>query len=89
MNLPVFCSAPHRVMFLAGATQGLLAMLWWAADLAARHGGLHAVPAWPLPAPWLHAVLMGLGFFTFFIFGFVMTAGPRWQAAVILASIWS
>jgi uncharacterized protein involved in response to NO len=81
MNLPVFCSAPHRVMFLAGATQGLLAMLWWAADLAARHGGLHAVPAWPLPAPWLHAVLMGLGFFTFFIFGFVMTAGPRWQAA--------
>ena len=73
--------APHRVMFLAGATQGLLAMLWWTADLAARHGGLFEAPAWPLPAPWLHAVLMSLGFFTFFVFGFAMTAGPRWQAA--------
>ncbi len=68
-------------MFLAGATQGLLTMLWWAFDLAARHAQLLAVASWPLPAPWIHALLMTFGFFPFFIFGFVMTAGPRWQAA--------
>ena len=39
------------------------------------------LPCWPLPAPWIHALLMIFGFFPFFIFGFVMTAGPRWQAA--------
>lgn len=84
MNLsgaPAFFHAPHRVMFLAGATQGLLAMLWWAFDLAARYGVLHAAPTWPLPPSWIHAALMTFGFFPFFIFGFVMTAGPRWQAA--------
>jgi uncharacterized protein involved in response to NO len=78
---PVFLHAPHRVMFMAGATQGLLAMLWWAFDLAARFGALHTVPGWPLPPSWTHAALMSFGFFPFFIFGFVMTAGPRWQAA--------
>ncbi len=78
---PAFFHAPHRVLFLAGATQGVLTMLWWAFDLAARYGQLHAVPSWPLPASWIHAVLMTFGFFPFFIFGFVMTAGPRWQAA--------
>lgn len=81
MNLPVFLRAPHRALFLAGATQGLAAMLWWAADLAARHGGLYDAPSWPLPPSWLHAVLMSYGFFPFFIFGFAMTAGPRWQGA--------
>lgn len=80
-GLPVFFRAPHRVMFFAGATQGLLAMLWWALDLAARYGQFFAAPDWPLPPPWIHAALMSYGFFPFFIFGFVMTAGPRWQAA--------
>lgn len=80
-GLPVFFQAPHRVMFFAGATQGLLAMLWWALDLAARYGQFFDAPAWPLPPPWIHAALMSFGFFPFFIFGFVMTAGPRWQAA--------
>lgn len=84
-SAPAFFHAPHRVMFMAGATQGLLTMLWWAFDLAARHGQLLAVPSWPLPAPWIHALLMVFGFFPFFIFGFVMTAGPRWQAAAPVA----
>lgn len=79
--LPVFFHAPHRVMFFGGAMQALLAMLWWAFDLGGRHAGLYAAPSWPLPAPWLHAALMSCGVFPFFIFGFVMTAGPRWQAA--------
>lgn len=80
-RLPVFLCAPHRPLFLAGATQGMLAMLWWAGDLAARYGQLFAASAWPLPPAWLHAVLMSYGFFPFFVFGFVMTAGPRWQGA--------
>ncbi len=85
MKLPVFLHAPHRALFLAGATQGLLAMLWWAFDLAARQGGLFPAPAWPLPPSWLHAVLMSYGFFPFFVFGFIMTAGPRWQGAAPVA----
>lgn len=88
MNLsgaPPFFHAPHRVMFMAGATQGILAMLWWTFDLAARYGQLHAAPTWPLPPSWIHAALMTFGFFPFFIFGFVMTAGPRWQAAAPVA----
>ena len=84
-STPAFFHAPHRVMFMAGATQGVLTMLWWAIDLGARHGQLYAAPSWPLPSPWIHAVLMIFGFFPFFIFGFVMTAGPRWQAAAPVA----
>lgn len=80
-RLPVFFHAPHRVMFMAGATQGLMALLWWGLDLAARYGGLFEARAWPLPAMWIHAVLLTYGFFPFFIFGFLMTAGPRWQGA--------
>ncbi|MFZ5509206.1 MAG: NnrS family protein [Pseudomonadota bacterium] len=80
-KLPVFFHAPHRVMFLAGATQGIAALAWWALDLAARHGGLFQAPDWPLPAAWIHGLLMIYGFFPFFIFGFLMTAGPRWQGA--------
>lgn len=76
---PVFFHAPHRVMFMAGATQGVLAMLWWAFDLAARYGLFYSAPTWPLPPAWLHAALMTYGFFPFFIFGFLMTAGPRWM----------
>ena len=67
-GLPPLFHAPHRVMFFAGATQGLLAMLWWAFDLAARYGQFYAAPAWPLPPPWIHAALMSFGFFPFFIF---------------------
>lgn len=88
-GLPIFFAAPHRVMFLGGTLQGLLGMLWWAVELGARHAGLYSVTAWPLspnlppylPPSWLHGLLMIYGFFPFFIFGFLMTAAPRWQGA--------
>lgn len=81
MNLrPVFFAAPHRMMFFAGALQALLGMLFWATDLGARYAGLYAAPQWPVPPSWLHAVLMIYGLFTFFIFGFLMTALPKWVA---------
>jgi uncharacterized protein involved in response to NO len=79
MNLrPVFFAAPHRVMFFAGALQTLLAMAFWAFDLGARYAGLYPPAAWPVPAMWLHAALMIYGVFSFFIFGFLMTALPKW-----------
>ena len=73
-----FSSAPHRVMFFAGATQAVLAMLWWAYDLAARYTGLLPYIDWSLPARHGHQFLMIYGLFPLFFFGFIMTAGPRW-----------
>jgi uncharacterized protein involved in response to NO len=78
---PVFFHAPHRVMFMAGAAQGLLSISWWLFDLAGRYGLLYATPTWPLPPGWIHAALMVFGFFPFFMFGFLMTAAPRWVGA--------
>lgn len=86
---PAFFVAPHRVMFLSGLVQALLAMLFWIAELGARHLGIGPAPAWPLlasfPASWLHALSMLAGVFPFFVFGFILTAGPRWQGAGDLA----
>lgn len=73
-----FSSAPHRVMFFAGATQAVLAMVWWAYDLAARFTGLLPYVEWSLPARHGHQFLMLYGLFPLFFFGFLMTAGPRW-----------
>lgn len=75
-----FQSAPHRVMFFAGALQTLLGVAWWVFDLGARYAGLYAPQALPLPAVWVHATLMIFGVFSFFIFGFLMTALPKWVA---------
>lgn len=88
MNLrPVFFSAPHRMMFFAGSLQALIAMLLWAADLAARYAGLYPPLPLAIPSVWLHAALMLYGIFSFFIFGFLMTALPRWVAEAPLAQI--
>ena len=83
MHLPVFFVAPHRVMFLSGAVQALLAMAFWSVDVGGRYAGLWPAPVWPLltllPPSTLHALLAACGVFPFFIFGFILTAGPRWQ----------
>ncbi len=76
----VFFSAPHRVMFFAGGVQTLLAMSFWAVDLGGRYAGLYSPFSWPLPSAWLHAMLMVYGLFSFFVFGFLMTALPKWVA---------
>lgn len=74
-----FFAAAHRGMFFSGAVQSVLVMLFWAIDLGARRAGLWMAPEWPLPSPWLHGLLLLYGVFPFFIFGFILTAGPRWQ----------
>lgn len=76
-----FFSAPHRLMFAAGAAQALLSVLFWAVDLGGRFAGFYAAPGWPVPAVWLHGALMIFGVFSFFIFGFLMTALPKWVSA--------
>lgn len=85
MRLPVFFAAPHRVMFLGGTVQALLAMAFWALETGGHYAGLWTLPVWPLltllPAPLLHALLASCGIFSWFIFGFILTAGPRWQGA--------
>jgi len=73
-----FTSAPHRVMFLAGAMQAVLTIAWWLTDLLARYAGWYAPVAWTVPPSWAHAYLMLYGFFPFFMFGFLMTAIPNW-----------
>lgn len=72
-----FTAAPHRVMFLVGGLQGILAVAWWLADLHGRYGGGTPLPA-SVPSLWLHAFLMMYAFFPFYIFGFLMTAAPNW-----------
>lgn len=71
-------AAPHRVMFLAGAAQAVLTLAWWLADLLGRYTHLYPPLPWAIPSTWAHAFLMLYAFFPFFIFGFLMTAAPRW-----------
>jgi uncharacterized protein involved in response to NO len=85
---PAFFAAPHRVMFLGGAVQALLAMAFWSlanqggimpdsgpcrCGRSLRYSGIHLAR----PAD-------GLGVFPWFVFGFILTAGPRWQGAADL-----
>ncbi|MDP1609915.1 MAG: NnrS family protein [Sulfuritalea sp.] len=83
MRWPVFFAAPHRMMFLTGTVQALAVMAFWSIEVGAQYAGLWPAPAWPLlsmfPAPLLHAMLISCGVFPLFIFGFILTAGPRWQ----------
>jgi len=75
------CSEPHRLMFFFGAVQGVVALGWWGAEVVARYGFGVALHAWSIPPMWAHAWLLLYGFFPFFMFGFLMTAGPNWLGA--------
>ncbi|WP_353160182.1 NnrS family protein [Salinisphaera shabanensis] len=71
--------APHRLFFMGGLCALVVGMLWWAPVLIMRWAGVAS--AYPMPAVWLHAWLMTLGIFPFFVFGFLLTALPRWVGA--------
>lgn len=81
----ILFSAPHRVMFGLGALQSLFSILFWSVDLGGRHAGLYGAIAWSLPPVWLHGALMLYGLFPAFIFGFLMTALPKWVSAPALS----
>jgi uncharacterized protein involved in response to NO len=72
--------APHRLMFFVGASNVLLAMLWWAAWLvSARWPQLLSLHQ-PRPyAGWLHAFVMQYQMLASFIFGFLLTVFPHWM----------
>lgn len=72
-------AAPHRSLFLAGALQGVLTLLWWLFDLAGRYGLAGSATVWSIAPTWAHAFLMIYGFFPFFIFGFLFTTYPNWM----------
>ena len=74
----VYTAAPHRVLFLPGAVQGVIAMAWWLLDLEGRLAGGAGLALAGLPSPLLHGWLMVFGFFPFFVFGFLFTAAPNW-----------
>jgi uncharacterized protein involved in response to NO len=78
--LRIIAAAPHRMMFLIGATNVLLAMLWWAWWLIATRwfGGTSAQS--PVPAGWLHAMIMQYQVLPAFMFGFLLTVFPRWMS---------
>lgn len=72
-------AAPHRSLFLAGALQGVLTVLWWVIDLAGRYGVAGSMTHWSIAPTWAHAFLMVYGFFPFFILGFLFTTYPNWM----------
>jgi uncharacterized protein involved in response to NO len=74
----VLAAAPHRLLFLVGATNVLAAMAWWAAWLVAARWQLWEVSQPPLPAGWMHAIIMQYQVLPSFIFGFLLTVFPRW-----------
>jgi len=89
-NVPFFparlmAAAPHRLLFLVGATNVLVAMAWWAAWLLAARRQLQEIPQPSLPAGWMHAIIMQYHVLPSFIFGFLLTVFPRWLSLRPLA----
>lgn len=72
-------AAPHRLMFFAGATNILLAMLWWAVWLvASRWPSLLTMKYPPVYPGWVHAFVMQYQMLASFFFGFLLTTFPKW-----------
>ncbi len=65
-------------MFFIGASNLLLAMMWWAAWLAAARWPAMALPQPHVPAGWLHAFVMQYQVLPSFFFGFLLTTFPKW-----------
>ena len=76
----LLAQAPHRLMFFVGASNVLLAMLWWTAWLVAARWPTLLSLHQPQPyAGWLHAFVMQYQMLASFVFGFLLTVFPRWM----------
>ncbi|HRB96844.1 MAG TPA: hypothetical protein PKY67_03920, partial [Nitrosomonas sp.] len=53
-------AAPHRSLFLAGALQGVLTLLWWVFDLTGRYAIAGSMTTWSIAPTWAHAFLITL-----------------------------
>jgi len=81
-------AAPHRVFFLPGVVQFVLALVLVACEVTGRSLGLHAPPPWAVPPAWAHAYLLLFATFPWFLFGFGMTALPNWTGVAVPRSRW-
>lgn len=72
-------AAPHRSLFLMGAFQAVLTILWWVIELAGRAGLMESVSFSSIMPIWVHGFLMVYTFFPFFILGFLFTTFPNWM----------
>jgi uncharacterized protein involved in response to NO len=77
--LKLLAAAPHRLLFFVGASNVLLAMTWWTCWLVAARWGFVELPQPPVPAGWMHAIIMQYQVLPSFIFGFLLTVFPRWM----------
>lgn len=84
----VWTAAPHRVMFLPGVVQFVLALALVAWEVAGRSLGLMAPPPWAVPPAWAHAYLLVFATFPWFLFGFAMTALPNWTGVTVPRPRW-
>lgn len=82
---PILLAAPHRLPFLGGIIQFALAIALWLWVLASWY--VSAIPVVPLVVPGIaaHAFVMLYGLFPFFVFGFALTAFPRWVGSLALS----
>jgi uncharacterized protein involved in response to NO len=78
--------APHRLFFFIGTTLLVFSLAWWMWDVVARYLPIsHPAAAGVIPLPktsvatgWLHAVALMYAALPAYIFGFALTAMPRW-----------
>ena len=78
-------AAPHRLLFFVGASNLLLAMIWWAGWLTLQRWPIFAMPVATIPPGWLHAFVMQYQVLPSFMFGFLLTVFPRWMGLAELA----
>lgn len=73
----ILFAAPHRFLFLIGASQLMLTLLWWTFILAGQqpNGGMTG----NIPVALLHAPLLMYLALPPLFFGFLLTVFPRWM----------
>lgn len=84
----VWTSAPHRTLFMPGALQFVCAIALMSWEIGGRSLGFWAPPGWVFPPAWTHAYLMLFALFPWFVFGFAMTAMPKWTLVEVRRSEW-
>lgn len=79
LPLQLLANAPHRLLFFIGASNVLLAMLWWTLWLVDARWHVIRLPQPQVYGGWLHAIVMQYQVLAPFMFGFLLTVFPRWM----------
>lgn len=79
-NWRALAAAPHRFFFATGLFFMTVLSGWWLLILFARQQGTGILEP-QLPGLFMHGSVMLFLVFTPFMFGFLLTVFPRWQAA--------